>query len=231
MRTRKINEVFGEEARLKLRLAVFSPAIQAEAAAVIADPLQAKSWGKTVESALTALYERVHKVCENDADLITPSVRALEAVQAGLEAVMADRFNDAAHAGLGKAVGALTATAEPLQQAYRDILLFHRRKPVLAKDLDDYIKAAAFLPRSQEMYDRLGYLSGLAKGLEIYSNQVARHARAEDIRQAMKHMGPLLKTLPQECRGLLENFSRDQNALKNGLPEPVRVGRPLRFRA
>jgi hypothetical protein len=230
MKMRKLRAPFSEAARMKMRLGAFSSVIQAEATAVIADPSRGASWGKAAETAVKDLVDRVHGVCESDTDVIAPSVRTLKAVQTSLEAVTADRFNDACYDGLGAAVSALTATAAPLQQAYRDILIFQQRRPALARKLNDYIRAGAFLPRSQELHDRLCHLSGFAKGLEIFGNQVAHHARAGDIRQAMRRMGPTLKTLPQECQHILKNFERDKDVLAHGLPAGIPVGKPLRFR-
>lgn len=230
MKMRKMRAPFSEAAQLKICLAVFSPAIQAEAAAVIADPAKAASWGKTLEMEIRSLVDRTYVVCQDSVDLIGPGRLTLEAVQASLEAAAADRFNDTVHDGLGTAVGALTAAARPLQRAYRDILVFVQRKPALAKELDDYIRAAGFLPRSKEMHDRLCYLSGLAEGLEIFSKKMALDARTVDLREAMRSMGPALKTLPRECQDILKNYTRDKEVLAHGLPAEINVGKPLRFR-
>ncbi len=231
MKTRKATQSFDQATQVKIRLAGFLPDIQVQAAAILADPGKASSWGKKLEHEARIAHRRVQRAIGNESGLIDAAARALDGVVTAVAAVPAGSLSADAYAGLGRALDALATAARPLKEAYRDILLCEHDLPGFKIRADEHIRAAAFLPPSQALHDRVCYLEGFRDGLDDFDRTLDASPAVANIKRAVALIRPTLDKQPREYRARLSQFESEINMISEGLPGVVRVAKPLHFRS
>jgi hypothetical protein len=236
MKTRKASQDFDAATQVKICLAGFLPEIQAQAAAILADPAKASSWGRKLEHAARAAQRKVRRDIDKEPVLVDAAARALEGVLAAMEAVPAGSLSAEAYANLTGALDALATAARPLKDAYRDILLFEHDIPAFKARADEHIRAAAFLPPSQALHDRVCFLEGFRKGIGDFGRSLDASTAVSNIKRAIALIRPTIEDLPRDYRARLKQFECDRqlereiNIISEGLPAAVGVRKPLHFR-
>jgi hypothetical protein len=229
MKTRTASKAFDDISRIKTRLAGFLPEVQAQAAAILADPSKASSWGRKVERDVRAANRKVQRCVDNEPVLIDAAARALEDVATALQCAPAGSLDADACAELGRSLDALAVAARPLKEAHRDILSCQHDIPGFRTRMDEHIKAAALLPPSQALHDRVCFLEGLRQGLDGFRRSLDDSSAVSNIKRCVGLLRASTSGLPKEYRAKLEKI-REIEIISEGLQSAISVHRPLAFR-